>query len=60
MKKEEIRKNRLLGDKISRKQAIKKTGITALTAASLFFLETKSASATSQDSAPRPGDNWRM
>ena len=39
--------NRFLSKKISRKEALKKTGITALTAATLFFLETKSAAATS-------------
>ena len=33
--------------KITRKQAIQKAGITALTAASLLFLNTKSASASS-------------
>lgn len=39
-------------EKISRKQAIKKAGITALTAASLVFLETKDAAAQSQPTAP--------
>lgn len=36
-----------LGKKMTRKEAIQKTGITALTAASLMFLTTKSASAGS-------------
>ncbi len=36
--------------KITRKQAIQKAGITALTAASLLFLDTKKASAAS----PKP------
>ena len=35
------------GKKITRKQAIQKAGITALTAASLLFLDTKKASAAS-------------
>ena len=35
------------GELMNRKDAIKKVGITALTAASLLFLETKSASAVS-------------
>ena len=35
------------GQMITRKQAIQKAGITALTAASLLFLNTKSASASS-------------
>ncbi len=37
------------GQKITRKQAIQKAGITALTAASLLFLNTKSASASSTE-----------
>lgn len=40
--------NQVFDKKITRKQAIQKAGITALTAASLVFLETKKASADSQ------------
>lgn len=48
-----------LGKKMTRKEAIQKTGITALTAASLMFLTTnasaqKSGTATS---AAKPGNN---
>lgn len=50
--------NKFLGEKITRKQAIKKTGLTALTAATLVFLETKSASAQSPNSPPPPGQGW--
>lgn len=41
-------------EKISRKEAFKKVGITALAATSLLFLDTKSASASSFTPA-RPG-----
>lgn len=37
--------SQFLGKKMTRKEALKKTGITALTAASLMFLDTKKASA---------------
>lgn len=39
---------------ITRKQAIKKVGVTALTAASLLLLETKAKAADSPESVP----NW--
>jgi hypothetical protein len=43
--------------KITRKEAIKKTGITALTAASILFLSTKDSAAAS--SLPtNPGNGW--
>ena len=44
-------------NKITRKEAIKKVGksVTALTAASLLFLETKAQSATSP---PTGGQGW--
>ena len=44
----------MLKDKITRKQAIKKVGITALTAASLLFLETKTLAAASYDTTEAP------
>ena len=56
MKKDNI-KNSFLGEKITRKKAIKKVGVTALTAASLLFLETKKASANSK-SPTDPGSGW--
>ena len=40
-----------LEEKITRNQALKKAGVTALTAASLFFLETKPAAAQSNPGA---------
>lgn len=43
------KKEEALGKKITRKQAIKKAGITALTAATLTFLETKNAAASSTE-----------
>jgi len=43
-------------EKITRKQAIKKAGITALTAASILFLSTKQSAAQSE--LPKPGSNW--
>jgi hypothetical protein len=43
--------------KISRKQAIQKAGITALTAASILFLSTKQSSAASS-SPGNPGGGW--
>lgn len=51
-------KNTKETEKITRKQAIKKAGVTALTAATLVFLETKASAQTSQDSAPTPGTGW--
>lgn len=39
---------------ITRKQAIKKVGVTALTAASIFFLETKSCPAASPTRSDTP------
>lgn len=42
--------------KITRKQAIQKVGITALTAASLMFLSTKQSSA--QSTLENPGTGW--
>jgi hypothetical protein len=55
MKEEKIEKFSIGSDeKITRKEAFKKVGITALAATSLLFLNTKSASATSYSPA-RPG-----
>lgn len=48
-----------LGKKMTRKEAIKKTGITALTTASLLFLTTNSSAAKSVEpgkSAGNPGN----
>ena len=45
--KRNILKNKFLSKKITRKEAIKKAGVTALTTATLFFLETKPAAAQS-------------
>ena len=42
---------------ITRKQAIQKAGITALTAASVLFLSTKQSSAASSSPAD-PGGDW--
>lgn len=42
--------------KITRKEAIKKAGLTALTAASVLFLSTKQSAAQSLPSGP--GSNW--
>ncbi len=50
-------KNSFLGEKITRKKAIKKVGVTALTAASLMFLATKKASATSKYPTDA-GEGW--
>ena len=41
-----------LGKKMTRKEAIKKAGITALTTASLVFLSTNASSAASNPKAP--------
>lgn len=43
-------------NKITRKEAIKKAGLTALTAASILFLSTKQSAAQSLPSGP--GSNW--
>jgi hypothetical protein len=42
-------------DKITRKQAIKKAGVTALTAASLVFLSTQASAKSSKTKPTRPG-----
>jgi len=41
-------------EKITRKEAIKKAGITALTAASLLFLSTQASSAQSAPKSSKP------
>ena len=51
MKRDKLNNNNSGGKDITRKQAIKKVGVTALTAASLMFLSTKNAAADSGDSA---------
>ena len=56
MKKDNKTSNNFLSEKITRKKAIKKVGITALTSASLLFLETKKASALSDPGSG--GTNW--
>ena len=48
MNKDKKNRNGFLGKKMTRKQAIKKAGVTALTTASLLFLQTKEAAADSQ------------
>ena len=48
MNKDKKIKSGFLGKKITRKQAIKKAGVTALTTASLLFLQTKEAAADSK------------
>jgi hypothetical protein len=55
--KKEINKNIAEGfdKKITRKEAIKKTGITALTAASLLFLQTRESAAQSKPTDPGTG-----
>ena len=58
MKKDNNKDNKFLGEKITRKKAIKKVGVTALTAASLMFLSTKKASAGSP-SPTDPGMGWQ-
>lgn len=52
MKKDNTKKNNFLEEKITRKKAIKKAGITTLTAASMIFLSTK---AYASGSGPAPG-----
>lgn len=52
-------KNNTHERKITRKQAIQKVGITALTAASIMFLSTKQSSA--QSNLPDgPGSGWGL
>ncbi|MBT3385272.1 MAG: hypothetical protein HN778_06020 [Prolixibacteraceae bacterium] len=48
------KKTGLSGENITRKEAIKKAGITALTATTMLFLSTQKASASSTQ-ATRPG-----
>ena len=57
MKKDKVNKTKNTDKKITRKQAIKKVGITALTTASLLFLETKQAAADSIRPTA-PGTGW--
>jgi len=52
--KRNILKNKFFSKKITRKEAIKKAGVTALTTATLFFLETKPAAAQSQETGLKP------
>jgi hypothetical protein len=54
MKKNKNKIAKALDKKMNRKEAIKKTGITALTAASLLFLQTKESAAQS----PAPPPTW--
>ena len=56
MKKDDKVNNKFLNEKITRKNALKKVGITALTATSLLFLETKKASALSDPGSG--GTGW--
>ena len=56
MKKNNIQKASA-DQKITRKEAIKKTGITALTAASILFLSTKESAAAS-NLPSNPGGGW--
>ena len=56
MKKDNKANNKFLNEKVTRKKAIKKVGVTALTAASLMFLSTKKASAASP--LDPPGTGW--
>jgi hypothetical protein len=48
--------NKFVSKKISRKEAIKKAGVTALTTASLMFLQTKAKAQDSFGSGQDPGD----
>lgn len=58
MKKDTRQKNYTSAEKkITRKEAIKKTGITALTAASILFLSTKESAAAS-GTPTIPGTGW--
>jgi len=47
---------KLIGKKITRKQAIKKVGITALTTSSLLFLQTKAGAQDSHGSGEGLGN----
>ena len=55
--KNKITNNNNLEKKITRKQAIQKAGITALTAATVLFLSTKQSAAAS-NSPGAPGGGW--
>ena len=55
MKKNNNKIAKAFNKKMTRKEAIKKTGITALTAASLLFLQTKESAA---QSVPASEPNW--
>lgn len=56
MKKNKNKIAKALDKKMTRKEAIKKTGITALTAASMLFIQTKAHAA---DSGPTDlGTGW--
>ena len=55
--KKEIKYKNFSDEKINRKQAIKKVGVTALTAATLIFLQTKNAAAAS-NVPTSPGSGW--
>jgi len=57
MKKNKNKVTKALDKKMTRKEAIKKTGITALTAASLVFLQTKESAADS-GVPTNPGTGW--
>lgn len=57
MKKKYITSDKNQSPKITRKQAIQKVGITALTAASIIFLSTKESSAAS-NLPDGPGGGW--
>ena len=57
MKKDNKTDNKFLSEKITRKKAIKKVGVTALTAASLMFLSTK-AKAGGSGKLPPPDTGW--
>ncbi|MFV0592300.1 MAG: hypothetical protein ACK5M7_13010 [Draconibacterium sp.] len=50
--------NKALDKKMTRKEAIKKTGITALTAATLIFLDTKASAQNSGTSPGSPPPGW--
>mgnify|MGYP006934161944 CR=1 FL=1 len=54
MKKNKNKIAKVFGKKMTRKEAIKKTGITALTAASLMFIQTKASAQTSGNSPGAP------
>lgn len=61
MKKNNKIDNKFLSENITRKKAIKKVGVTALTAASLMFLATKAKAGTSGDTpgaGAAPDSGW--